>query len=102
MKEGMFVFIITFFSGWGWQALGKVANPATGKIEKNLDTAKHVIDMLDVLRDKTSGNVTEDEKKLMDAAIADLQLNYVHELNKGGKEEEGEKTDEGKAEEKTG
>ncbi|HNS31602.1 MAG TPA: DUF1844 domain-containing protein [bacterium] len=100
MKEELFSFVITFFSGWAWQSLGKVANPVTGKVEKNLDTAKHVIDIMEMLREKTQGNLTDSEKNFLDGTIAELQLNYVDELKKDNKEEDA-KTDKGTTEKKT-
>lgn len=107
MKEEMFNFVVTFFSSWGWQSLGKVANPVTGKVEKNIDMAKRTIDILEVLKEKTAGNLTENEKKILDDVLAELQLNYVDELKKEEakakkKEDAGEeqKGNEGKNQEK--
>jgi len=57
--------------------LGEIANPLTGKTEKNLEQAKLLIDTLILLRDKTTGNVTEAEKGLLDSSIYELQLKYV-------------------------
>ncbi|MCK9266826.1 DUF1844 domain-containing protein [bacterium] len=88
MKEGLFTFVITFFSGWGWQSLGKVANPASGEIERNLDLAKHTIDILEMLREKTEGNITEEEKTFLNGVIAELQINYVDEVKKADKKDD--------------
>jgi len=65
-----------------WQQLGKVANPITNKVECNLDQAKSSIDILVMLREKTKGNLTTDEDKMINQVIAVLQMNYVEELNK--------------------
>ncbi|MCX8082646.1 MAG: DUF1844 domain-containing protein [bacterium] len=100
MEEGLFVFIVSFFADWGWQALGKVANPVTGKTEKNLTLAKQIIDIMEMLREKTKGNLTKDEERILNATITELQLNYVDELEKerathktdGEKKEDTEKT----------
>jgi hypothetical protein len=43
----------------------------------NLDMAKHNIDTLSVLEEKTRGNLTDDEKKLMDAALYEGRMRYV-------------------------
>lgn len=69
-----------------WGQLGKVANPMTGKVEKNLEHAKHSIDMLIMLRDKTKGNLTQEEEKTLREIIANLQMNYVDESNKPAQE----------------
>lgn len=65
-----------------WQQLGKVANQMTGKVEKNLEHAKYSIDTLIMLKDKTKGNLSEEETKTLQEMIANLQLNYVDECNK--------------------
>ena len=95
MEQVSFVGIITSFYFACWQQMGKIANPITGKLEKNLDQAKYSIDMLVMLRDKTKGNLTKEEEKALAEAIAVLQMNYVDELKnpkepeqKGIKQEE--------------
>lgn len=82
MDEGLFNFVVTFFAEWGWQSMGKVKNPVTGKIEKNLELCKQVIDIMEMLKEKTKGNLTPDEERLLTGVIAELQLNYVDELKK--------------------
>ena len=61
----------------GFTALGKIAHPMTGKTEKNLEQASFVIDLLAVLQEKTKGNVTDTEARLLDNVLRDLRLNYV-------------------------
>jgi len=75
--------------------LGKIANPLTGNIERNLNEAKYTIDMLNMLKEKTKGNLTADEEKIINDAVFELQMNYIDEVKK---DEEGEK--EAKPEEK--
>lgn len=74
--------IVNFFAQICWQSLGKLANPVTGKVEKNLEFAKEIIDILETLREKTKGNLTEEESKFLNSTIADLQINYVDEISK--------------------
>ncbi len=62
--------------------LGEIANPLTGKHEKDLDQAKYTIDMLEVLKEKTKGNVTEDERKMLDSLIFELRMRYVNSAGK--------------------
>ena len=69
--------IIQMFQIEGFTALGKIAHPMTGKTEKNLEQASFVIDLLAVLQDKTKGNLTDAESRLLDNALRDLRLNYV-------------------------
>jgi hypothetical protein len=61
--------------------LGMIPNPATGKQEKNLELAKQTIDILDMLKDKTKGNLSKDEERLLEGLLYDLKMKYV-ELNK--------------------
>lgn len=66
--------------------LGKIANPATGKTEKNLVQAKATIDMLEMLKEKTKGNLTETEQKTILNALDNLYLNYADEVKKTAEE----------------
>lgn len=63
-------------------ALGLIADPRTNKPEVNLELAKHHIDTLVVLEEKTKGNLTSDESQLLTAALTQLQLTYVNLKNK--------------------
>lgn len=66
----------------GMMSLGKIKNPVTDKIEKNLEYAKLVIDTLDMLSAKTRGNLSEYEEKFLSEVIKELKLNYVDEAGK--------------------
>ena len=57
--------------------LGDMADPTTGKKEVNLPAVQQTIDMLIMLREKTKGNLAEDEKKLLEQLIYELQVKYV-------------------------
>ena len=63
-------------------ALGKINNPVTGKMERNLEQAKGVIDMLEMLQEKTKGNITEDMAKTHNMMLSELRLNFVDEQGK--------------------
>lgn len=58
-------------------ALGGIEDPKSGKRFIDLDLAKHYIDLLAVLEDKTRNNLTEDEKKIIDAALYETRIHYV-------------------------
>ena len=76
-------------------SMGKLKNPVTDKIERNLEYAKISIDTLDMLKQKTKSNLSEYEEKFLDEVIRELKLNYVDELNKtpaGEPESEKEKS----------
>ena len=63
--------------------LGKTASPVSGKIERNLELAKHSIQMLEMLHKKTQNNLTDEERKILDGVLYELRLNYVDEASKG-------------------
>ena len=63
-------------------AMGKIKNPVTDKIERNLEYAKVSIDTLDMLLAKTKGNLSEYEEKYLTETLKDLKLNYVDEVEK--------------------
>jgi hypothetical protein len=52
-------------------------SPRGGEPQVNLDMAKHQIDLLGVLEEKTRGNLTDDEKKLLDTALYETRMRYV-------------------------
>ena len=58
---------------------GDLGDPETGKAEKNLSAAKQTIDMLAMLKEKTSGNLDENEKSLLEGILYDLRMRYVRE-----------------------
>jgi hypothetical protein len=54
-----------------------VERPQTGKLEKDLGMAKHTIDLLSMLQEKTRGNLTPHEAQLLESLLFDLRLRYV-------------------------
>ena len=52
-------------------------DPETGESLRNPDLAKHNIDLLRVLDEKTRGNLTDSEKRLLDTLLYELQMAYV-------------------------
>ena len=78
-------------------SMGKIKNPVTDRIERNLEHAKIYIDSLDMLLAKTKGNLSEYEEKFLIETLKDLKLNYVDEVDRDKKKNVSEKE---KAEEK--
>ncbi len=62
------------------QQMGKLQNPLTGKIDRNVEIAKATIDMLSMLERKTEGNLTPDEDRILKSTLYQLRMNYVDEL----------------------
>ena len=63
-------------------AMGKLENPVTKRIDRNLEYAKVSIDTLDMLQVKTKGNLSEYEEKYLIEVLKELKLTYVEELTK--------------------
>jgi hypothetical protein len=62
-------------------AMGAIADPRSGQRFQNLDLARHHIDMLSVLEDKTKNNLSEDETKLLAASLYELRSRYIQLAN---------------------
>jgi len=57
--------------------LGLVSGPGGERIPPNLEIAKHFVDLLQVLEDKTKNNLTPEEKKLLDQVLYEMRMRYV-------------------------
>ena len=57
--------------------LGQIPNPRTGEPEVNLDLARMFIDQLAMIQEKTRGNLTSEEAKVLSNALSNLQMAYV-------------------------
>ena len=96
-NELLFMQLVMMFQGMALQNLGKVMNPVTNQIERNLEQAKNMIDILGMLDEKTKGNLNDNEQRLMEHILFELRMNYVDELKKDDASEE-EQTSEEQAE----
>lgn len=67
------------------EQLGKVKSTITGKIERDLVAAQATIDLLDMLKEKTKGNLSTDEDRFLTELIRELKLNFVDEKVKDEK-----------------
>jgi len=59
--------------------LGAIEDPATGQTNKDLAMAKQTIDILSMLEEKTAGNLSTEESKLLKSILYDLRIIYVKE-----------------------
>ena len=62
--------------------LGEIEDPFTQKLVKNLPLAKQTIDLIGMLQEKTKGNLTPEEEKVMDYVLYDLRMKYVKAVGK--------------------
>ncbi|HTY59154.1 MAG TPA: DUF1844 domain-containing protein [Bacteroidota bacterium] len=64
------------------QYLGKIKNPVTDRIERDLGAAQGMIDTLEMLEGRTKGNLSHDEARMLSGMLQELRLNYVDEVQK--------------------
>lgn len=57
--------------------LGELPDPITNKKEINLQLAKQTISIIEMLREKTRGNLTDEEEKLLDSVLYDVRLKFL-------------------------
>ena len=62
-------------------ALGMMEHPVTHQREVDVELGKHWIDVLGMLQKKTAGNVTPQEKRMLEGLLADLRMQYVSLVN---------------------
>jgi hypothetical protein len=75
--EADFSVLVMSLAGSAACGLGIAPNPETGRSEKHLELAKFNIDLLMCLQEKTKGNLTDPEQKLLDRLLNDLRLQYI-------------------------
>ncbi|MBR4986915.1 MAG: DUF1844 domain-containing protein [Proteobacteria bacterium] len=79
-EEGMpFSAFVLSLSTMALASLGQCDDPAFMDVPKDPVIARNNIDILLMLRDKTKGNLTSDEEKLISSVIYDLQMRYIRE-----------------------
>ncbi len=61
--------------------LGEIPDPHSKKREVNIPAAKHTITILEILAEKTEGNLSEEEKQLLDDMIYNIRMKYVKSLS---------------------
>jgi len=86
MQQALFMQLVLMFQQAAWSHLGKVPNPMTQKIERDLEQARMSIDMIDMLKTRTQRNISDEETRMLDHVLRELRLNYVDELDKEQKE----------------
>ncbi len=87
-QEIMFTQLVLMFHTAAMQQMGKLKSPLTDTLERNLEAAQNSIDLLDMLREKTKGNLSAEESRLLLQVIQELKLNYVDEAGKPEAKEE--------------
>lgn len=82
-EEQLFDNLISSLVHSVWVSLGKIKNPMTDKIERNLFAASMNIDMLDMLYKRMDGNLSEKEEAYLTRILSELKMNYLEEKKIG-------------------
>jgi hypothetical protein len=91
----LFIGLVQSFQAAAMQQMGKVMNPFTQKIERDMVHARMSIEMLEMLRTRTQGNLTGQEARFMNHVLTELRLNFVAEADRD-KAEAGKSPEAGK------
>ncbi len=74
--------LIQMFASACWQQMGKIPSQIDGKISKDLKAAQQTIELLIMIKDKTKGNLSSTEDKMLTDTLSNLQMNYADEAVK--------------------
>ena len=77
LPEVNFTTLIFSLSSSALLHLGEMPDPQSGSSVKDLPLAKHAIDTIAMLKEKTRGNLSEEEQKFTDTVLTDLRWRYV-------------------------
>lgn len=78
LPPASFSFLVTTLATQTMVTLGQIPDPVEQKPVVRMQLAKHHIDSLDMLQEKTKGNLTSDESKMLDEVIHQLRMLFVH------------------------
>ena len=69
-------YILSYYTQ-GLVLLGEVPNPYTNKKEEDSEAARHMIDILTMLEEKTKGNLTNEEEQLLGSVLYELRMKFM-------------------------
>jgi hypothetical protein len=74
-------YILSYYTQ-GLVLLGEVPNPYTNKREEDVEAARHTIDILTMLEEKTQGNLGKDEQQLLEGVLYELRMKFMAKTNR--------------------
>lgn len=77
LPEASFRSLVSMLASQAVMGLGAMADQQSGRVIVDLEGARFAIDLLDVLEQKTKGNLTDDESKELQGLLAELRSRYV-------------------------
>lgn len=93
-EQLLFMMLVQQHQQIAMMGLGKIQNPATQQMEKDLSSAKYAIDTLAMLKKYTTGNLSEEAKGYLEQTLTNLRLNYADEAKKKKTESSEDSSDE--------
>jgi hypothetical protein len=69
-------YVLSYYTQ-GLVLLGEVPNPYTNKKEEDLEGARHTVDILSMLHEKTKGNLSKDEAQLLESVLYELRMKFM-------------------------
>ncbi len=69
-------YILSYYTQ-GLVLLGEVPNPYTNQKEEDTEGARHTVDILTMLQEKTKGNLSKDEEQLLDSVLYELRMKFM-------------------------
>ncbi len=89
MPPASFSFLVTTFATQVLSALGQMPDPVEGKPVVRLGLARHFVDMLAVLEEKTKGNLSPEEEQMLSGTIHHLRMAFVSVQNESQTKSDG-------------
>ena len=74
-------YILSYYTQ-GLVLLGEVPSPYTNKKEEDVEAARHIVDILSMIQEKTKGNLSKDENQLLDSVLYELRIKFMAKTNR--------------------
>jgi len=74
-------YILSYYTQ-GLVLLGEVPNPYTNKKEEDVEAARHTVDILSMLEEKTKGNLSNEERQLLETVLYELRMKFMAKTNR--------------------
>jgi hypothetical protein len=74
-------YILSYYTQ-GCVLLGEIPNPITNKKEEHFEEAKHIVDILSMLEQKTKGNLSKEEQQLLESVLYELRMKFMTKTNR--------------------
>lgn len=92
-NQMLFMMLVQQHQQIAMMGMGKVKNPATDEIERDLKSAKFAIDTLMMIQSFTEGNLPEELEDYLEDTLNNLRLNYADEVENEDEQEENERSE---------